>query len=380
MRVLIATDVRSPSGVDRYVRAVATALRAAGHDPEVAVGTGTATDLPALEREGILVHRLRLSHIRHPPAAIAADCGALLDGRAPGWLHVVCGMPWSCLALRDLATARDMPLVVTEQYVPDDIGNKLSDGQAAAIARSYARARVVIFVSEGNRRRMAAATDLSGVRWEVIPNGVPVEAIALRSPSLEFRRRRALLRAGAGGLRVMTAARFTAQKGLDVLIDAVALLAAGTVERVDVFGDGPERGALERRRAGPGCVNIVRFPGWCDDVLGAMADYDLLVLPSRQEGMPFVLLESMAAGIPAIAADVPGALEALDGGRAGTLVPREDPRALARALEHFARAVPDAIARAAVARARVSAEYDLDALMARTLAVWHDRDDPSVDA
>ena len=83
--------------------------------------------------------------------------------------------------------------------------------------------------------------------------------------------------------------------------------------------------------------------------------------------MPFVLLESMAAGIPAIAADVPGALEALDGGRAGTLVPREDPRALARALEHVARAVPDAIARAAVARARVSAEYDLDALMARTL-------------
>jgi hypothetical protein len=66
--------------------------------------------------------------------------------------------------------------------------------------------------------------------------------------------------------------------------------------------------------------------------------------------------------------------------RAGALVRRKDPRALERALEHVARAVPDAIARATMVWGRVRAEYDPNARMARTLTVVARSRDPSIGA
>ena len=228
----------------------------------------------------------------------------------------------------------------------------------------------MVFVSEGNQSRMATLVDLRGVHHVVIPNGVDVHVIARRSPSPAVRRARVGDRPRHRGLRAMTASRLTRQKGLDVLIDAVRLVRRGTVECIDIFGEGSARPELEAWARSAGVDAVVRFRPWSFDVVGEMADHDVFVLPSRHEGLPFVLLESMAAGIPAIATDTPGAVEALDGGRAGTLVPRAEPAALARALERTSQAMPDALVRAAIARSRVRAHYNRDELMARTVRLW----------
>ena len=122
MKVLVASDVMEPGGVDGYVRDVARALRAAGHEPELVVDSASASRLLAIAaQDGVRLHRLCLYHRSHDDATILRDCRELIDGSAPGGLHVVCGISWSCLALRRVAVARHVPMLVTEQYVPDDL-------------------------------------------------------------------------------------------------------------------------------------------------------------------------------------------------------------------------------------------------------------------
>jgi glycosyltransferase involved in cell wall biosynthesis len=82
-----------------------------------------------------------------------------------------------------------------------------------------------------------------------------------------------------------------------------------------------------------GVEGHAKFVGFCDDAPAALALADASVLPSRfGEGLPLVLLESMAAGIPIVTTDIPGNREAVRDGFNGLLVPPDDPEALGRAL------------------------------------------------
>jgi glycosyltransferase involved in cell wall biosynthesis len=88
----------------------------------------------------------------------------------------------------------------------------------------------------------------------------------------------------------------------------------------------------------------VEFSGWVDRS-GLPAHYrwaDVLCLPSYEEGMPNVVLEAMAAGLPTIASDVYGMRELVEPGATGFLVPPAAPVSIARALEHLA-AEPDLV-------------------------------------
>ena len=72
--------------------------------------------------------------------------------------------------------------------------------------------------------------------------------------------------------------------------------------------------------------------GFCDELDQFMPHLDLFVQSSHTEGLPNVLLEALAAGVPVVATDVGGTAELLDRGRYGTLVPRGDTRQLASAV------------------------------------------------
>jgi glycosyltransferase involved in cell wall biosynthesis len=78
-----------------------------------------------------------------------------------------------------------------------------------------------------------------------------------------------------------------------------------------VVGSGPQRALLERLAADRGLANRVHFAGFRDEVAAILAASDLLVLPSRWEGMPNVLLEAMASGKPVVATAVEGVVELL---------------------------------------------------------------------
>ena len=123
--------------------------------------------------------------------------------------------------------------------------------------------------------------------------------------------------------------RLTAQKGFDVLLEAVRLLVGRAVSlQVVLGGEGRERAALERQAAGL----PVTFTGFAEDPRAVLALGDVFVLPSRVEALPLVLVEAVSAGLPAVATDVGDVREAL--GDVAVVVPPQDPVALADGLRH----------------------------------------------
>jgi len=132
---------------------------------------------------------------------------------------------------------------------------------------------------------------------------------------------------------VLGCGRLEPQKDFATLLRAFALLRRERAARLVVFGEGPDRRALGELAASLGVAHDVALPGWIDDPFPAMARASLLVLSSRWEGMPNVLIEALACGCPVASTDAPGgSRDALAGGALGPLVPPGDPRALADAM------------------------------------------------
>jgi glycosyltransferase involved in cell wall biosynthesis len=132
--------------------------------------------------------------------------------------------------------------------------------------------------------------------------------------------------------------RLVEKKGFDDLLHACAQLASsGRRFRCDVYGEGPARADLETLRDRLGLAEVVRFRGarTQDEVLAAYHGADLFVLTPRvtadgdRDGVPNVLIEAMACGLPVVSTPVGGVPELVSHGADGFLVPARDPAALA---------------------------------------------------
>lgn len=153
--------------------------------------------------------------------------------------------------------------------------------------------------------------------------------------------------------------RLSSEKGQDLALEALARVAADAPDLVLAFaGDGPDRASLEARTKALGLTERVRFLGHQKQVGVVYRAADLLVMPSRSEAMPNVLLEAMTVGLPAVATRVGGVPEVARDGVDAWVVDPESPEALAAALRD-ARHHPEArAARVAEARARAAERHD----------------------
>ncbi|GAB2906361.1 glycosyltransferase family 4 protein [Streptomyces heilongjiangensis] len=202
-------------------------------------------------------------------------------------------------------------------------------GALGALALGWERAGArwasrVVCVSAAER----ATGERSGVRarWSVIPNGVdtgrfrPTDAAAVRA-GIPL-----LAEAGADAPLVVCVGRLCRQKGQDVLLAAWETVRRGVPgARLVLVGDGPD-GERLRALAPEG----VLFAGGVADTVPWCQAADVVVLPSRWEGMALAPLEAMACGRPVVLTDVDGARESLPPGQEP--VPAEDPAALAGAI------------------------------------------------
>ena len=128
--------------------------------------------------------------------------------------------------------------------------------------------------------------------------------------------------------------RLSLEKGVDLFIDACAVLGRkGLAFSALVAGDGPERARLEARSSDLGLASRVRFLGQVHDVDVVYGNLDLVVLPSRSEGLPNTLLEAMQADVPVVATAVGGVPEAVGASGAAHLVAPGSAVALAEAIE-----------------------------------------------
>ena len=146
-------------------------------------------------------------------------------------------------------------------------------------------------------------------------------------------------------------ARLSPEKGLDVLLRAVArLVEGGTPLRVVLAGDGPQRGRLERLAEQLGIAERVEFRGEVphDVVPSVLAELDMFAMPSLAEGFGVAALEAQAMELPVVASCVHGIPDAVVDGRTGLLTPPGDVGALSEAI---ARLAGDAELRAEMGRA-----------------------------
>jgi len=163
-------------------------------------------------------------------------------------------------------------------------------------------------------------------RAVVIPNGILPEEFA--GVSREEARRELDLR--AEDRVVLFAARLREQKAPDVMLGASRRL-ADTMPglRVLIVGEGPLERQVKAELKSEALAKVVRFHGLTDRMPLYYAACDLVAMPSRAEGMPYVLLEAKAAGRPVIAALVSGMEEFIEQGCDGFLVPPDNAEALA---------------------------------------------------
>lgn len=199
------------------------------------------------------------------------------------------------------------------------------------------RADRVICLTTTMRDEVVRTFGVDPARVAVIANGV--DTTRFPAGSADPRRADELLFVG----------RLAVQKNVDALLHAAAALRAeGRDVRIRIIGDGPERRRLQSLADHLGLAGAVAFDGRRDqtEVQAAYARATALVLPSTHEGMPLVLLEAMAAGIPVVAAALPEIVEV--GGDAVLTVDVSAPDALARAL---GRVLDDAPLRARLAAA-----------------------------
>lgn len=144
------------------------------------------------------------------------------------------------------------------------------------------------------------------------------------------------------------------EKGLFDLLRAFALLAARRPDAtLRIVGAGPDGAAAEALAAELGIAASVELCGFTADVRPYLRNAAVLVLPSYSEGIPRVVMEAFAAGVPVVGTDIPGIREVVTDRVTGRLAPVRDPTRLAEVLEETLRDPTGARALAAAARARI---------------------------
>lgn len=170
-------------------------------------------------------------------------------------------------------------------------------------------------------------TRLTGKRPRLIHNAICLDAYqnnTARLPSLPLDDQR---------LIVGSIGRFTRQKGYIYLLQAIPrVLTQVPGLHFILIGDGELRRDLEEKARELGIQDRVLFTGQREDIASLLKSMSLFVLPSLWEGLPTVVLESMACGVPVVATDVPGTDELIHNQVNGILVPPGDPQSLADAI------------------------------------------------
>lgn len=331
------TDSLEPSGVGAVMLALAAELRGR-YALSLICPAGAAS---ARLRDGAAalgLNVLAADALRDVPDWHRAR--AWLAERRVSLLHVHAGITWEGLSAPNLARAAGVGRVVRHEHLP------------------------IKFARPADRRAYLASADevdgvlcvSGGVADSVRRAGVPRAALAVVRNGIPDRKG-APIPTRPKRPTYLCVARFTHQKGHKTLLDAWGEVVRRAPEaELLLVGTGPlERGlrALARRRGLAG----VRFLGPRSDVPALMARTTALVLPSRYEGLPLVVLEAMAQGLPAIATRVCGNEEAVADGRTGLLVPPDDPAALAAAMIRLATAPAEAERMGLAGRARYRAEF-----------------------
>lgn len=322
----VAHLIYSPAlgGSEMIAAEVAGRLDRARFDPLVLFMFDVPGPLPALlAARGVPSAHLRCTRFRRllwVPLAVRALRRLRVDV-----LHVHHVPLWD--RIERAAARAGIPVVLTE-HARHSISKSPHLRQAARRAADEAGAFTV--VSADLAEWFASELGIARERLTVVPNGVDTERFVPGGGD------RALLRTvarRADGPVLVAVGRLAEAKDHATLLRALARLRLrGVAASLVIIGEGDQRPALERQVAELGLGDHVVLAGTRTDTERLVPGADAFVLSSQREGLPMVLLEALASGVPVVSTNVGGIGEVVTTGRDGLLVPARDADALAGAL------------------------------------------------
>ena len=251
----------------------------------------------------------------HDLTSLMAHASAI-RGIAPDVVHANLSSPWSCqYAIAAGALTRRARVVAVYQLAVAPISAR----QRRAKRLTTRAVDRHVGVGERTSRQVEELIGLPYGSLRTIHNGVPDET------TQPFPRPRPGPLIGAIG-------RLEHQKGIDLLIRALVDLEDATLL---IVGDGSQRRPLEELAVALDVADRVEWIGWRDDARRYLGSLDVFALPSRFEGFPLAVLEALLARSAVVAADVGSVSEVVLDGETGLLVPPDDPKALAAAIQRL---------------------------------------------
>jgi glycosyltransferase involved in cell wall biosynthesis len=216
----------------------------------------------------------------------------------------------------------------------------------------------VVAVSHEERSHGRAVLGSRADRIQVNPNGVDVSRFCPEGPLAER----------TGEPLVVCVGRLCHARAPDLAVAALPLMLTPAVH-LRLVGDGEDRAAIEEQIDALGLREQVELAGFRPDPAPDLRAADVVVIPSRYDGMALVLLEAMACGAAVVATRVSGS-SALGG--TGVLVPAEDPLALAQAVDALLADPERRKLLGQMARQRVVEHFPLERSVDAILALWRD--------
>lgn len=286
----------------------------------------------------------------------------IVGDRQPQVIHAHDPMAVSlvAMALQMRGSGDPKPLVVASRRVDFHL-------KRHAFSR-WKYGHVDVFIAAS--RTIAHILEQDGIdraRIEVVHDGVNVGFID-KQPTVDAH---ASYRLPHGAPLIGNVAALAPHKGQRHLIAAMALVIRQLPDaRLLILGDGELRDALQQQIAALGLERHVLLTGFRDDALGVMRSLDLFVMSSVTEGLGSSILEAMTCERAVVGTRTGGIPEAIDDGTTGVLVPPRDERAMADAIVALLRDPGERARLGAAGRARVIAEFSIDALVQGVMRVY----------
>jgi glycosyltransferase involved in cell wall biosynthesis len=347
-------------GVAVYVRQLAEAAVTAGHHVTV-VSPGVDRGPLAGWIESVGADHRTVNMARNPGPRDAVDLltlRRLARGRDVIHLHSSKAAALGRLAAMSLGRRGRPAVVVTAHYWSWLVGGPWAPAYRWIERLLARRCDVLVAVSEREASEGRVALGPSAP-VTLIPNGVDRDHFSPGGVSADRDTRVPLL---------VCVGRLSHQKGQDVAIGALALMRdrGARLRLVGAESGGGERARLEALAESLGVADRIEWRGAVADPAPEYRAADVVLTPSRWDGLSLALLEAMASGATIVASDVSGS-ESL--GDAGVIVPPDDPQALADAIDPLLEDVARRRRLGEAARTR-SGSFDLATTMRQNLDLW----------
>lgn len=369
LRIAVPIHSLEPGGVERVALGLAIQWREAGHEVTVVLGRqgnsghggSGLCSAPALDYWSVPTRLSTASW--ETPWMIHTLYSFLIEHRVDvvfcaGNTYAVVGA-----AMKLLLSNHCPPMVLKVSNALDrpDMAAPMRRGYAAWLRVQGRIFDALVALSEPMRREVRERMRVSGDQVRVIANPVLSRRRLIRLGRIRPAAR------SAWGTRYLAAGRLAPQKNFPLMLQAFAA-ASRPDDRLTIAGEGPERARLQALCVQLGIAERVVFAGHVAAIDPLLEEADALLLSSDYEGLPGVVVEALAAGVPVLATDCCVSMASLvEHERTGLLVPPRESRAFADGIVRLRdmRGDPE--------RARaIAARYELESAAARYIDLMRD--------